>query len=230
MALHALSMIRGLPLLLLLGLSGCDQSGGSGATSRSDTLKSPAVAERKSAPVEAAADIKPLQFSQDLTHDGRPELIQLEFPVSDIRKPFLWILSVRTPDGELILSDRHDDGDIDEIVSDQEHIGKCNSYEDCKRRYYFAVLPRIIGDCLKPSTTPLLGEDWMITRLDEAARIDLEGKSYTPEQVDAAISEMKVTLSKAGTAALCVPQGPDVVDPPRIWVESLRTFVAFYRQ
>jgi hypothetical protein len=227
MAQEVISMIRGWPLVLLLCLAGCGRNGDRVEPPQTDVSDSPAIAQGKPAASRSNSDPKSLHFDVDLTHDGRPEFIKIGFPVSDIHMPFSWTLSIRTTGGELILSDLHDDGNIDEMVSSPEYVDDCAGYEECKRRYYFTVLPKVISDCLIPSVSPWLDDEQLVQRLEKAARMELRATPYSPEQVEAALSEMKTTLSNTGVSTLCVPQRPGLVDPPRIWVESLQMFVAY---
>jgi hypothetical protein len=168
-----------------------------------------------------------LHLHADFTRDGRPEDISIEFMQRDIQKPLSWILSIRNADGKVIYFDPHDDEGLDETFGEAEQSRDCRGYEQCKRRYYLTLLPRNLGRCLQPSTTAFLDGRRKEEELNLAAHRELAIRSLDAARIDAAIAEMKATLSKAGYIALCVPEGPDSAAPPMIWVEAVQLFVAY---
>ena len=230
-----LSMIRSMTLVAVLSLVGCDRHPSSAELASAPPASNSAIEHNGAAvsPSPPEAAVAPHQgsihLSADFTRDGLPEDIRIEFLETEIQKPFTWVLTISTKEGKVLHSERHNDEGFDEIVSDPEHVGDCTSYEDCKRRYYFELLPRNLSRCLKPSTAPFSEGDRTEERLKSAAFSELHGKEIQPANIDSAIAEMKNTLSNPGFVSLCIPDGPDVVNPPMIWVDVIQKFVTYYR-
>lgn len=170
-----------------------------------------------------------LHFSADLTRDGRPEDISIEFLQRDIHRPFNWVLSVRNADGKVIYFDPHDDEGLDEALSEGELADDCGGYEACKRRHYFMLLPAGLDRCLKPAATAFLVGEPEARQMEQVARSELRSRSLDPARIDTAIAEMQALLRKPGHVSLCVPEGPDLVSAPMIWVESAQRFVTYHR-
>jgi len=179
---------------------------------------------------EDAGEIQPsIHFSADLTRDGRPEQISIEFAQHEIHRPFSWVLAVRNADGKVIYFDPRDDEGLDEALSEAEEPGACGGYEACKRQYYFTLLPAGVGRCLEPATAPFLDSEQKARQLEQVAGSELRSLSLEPARIEAAIAEMKAVLQRPGHMALCAPEGPDLVSAPMIWVEAVQRFVTYHR-
>ena len=63
-----------------------------------------------------------------------------------MRQPLSWSVTVKDQDNHLLYAVQRNDAWLDEFFRDAGYVDGCQSYEACKRRYYFDELPTHVSE------------------------------------------------------------------------------------
>jgi hypothetical protein len=162
----------------------------------------------------------------DVTSDGSVERLTVHVTGESITAPFRWSFVITNSDGAVIYKVERDDAKVDRIFKDDYGAG-CSGYTACKKQYYFKDVPTTIFDSLKPTDPHESRNPALLSSLKKAATAFLDAKGIPAEKREAAIEEMKRTLTKPGFRALDVPSSPLEWDSPMIWVKGVQMFVPY---
>lgn len=167
----------------------------------------------------------------DVTNDGQRSILAVHVWGASMQDPFHWTFTISDQQGRVLFKEDHDDALLDSNFHDPNFVGKeeCSDYETCKTVYYFHDLPRMMTHFLTPEPNAWNLQDNALNQdFNDIVRQELWAAHYSPTEIEQAVAEMRVTLSKPGYHMVDVKDSPWVLLPPRVWVACLHRFVTFY--
>jgi len=164
------------------------------------------------------------RFSADMTRDGQDESIVLVVRGADIKQPFTWSLTVKDRFDHVLYEKTMDDAELNEFFGEQGYVDACDSYESCKRRYYFEELPREVARCLNEGSDLARPVDANYS----VARDYLEKKNVDEEVIAAALTELPVALAGKSSRTICTLHSPVQDEPSLIWISAVGEFIPYY--
>jgi len=79
----------------------------------------------------------------DVDYDSVLDEFSLNFKSSSINSPFIWSFEIKSGNNTLFLMNRNDEV-LNKFFSDTLYVRDCSDYTDCKRKFYFEILPKMI--------------------------------------------------------------------------------------
>lgn len=180
---------------------------------------SPDVAEENPiAPVD-----KKIVRKVDVTGDGKPDTITLRVMGKDSYSPFTWTLTISSL-GETVLFHTRNDKNIDGFFGDQDYVGNCKGYQECKSKWYYKDLLSIL--IVPKSGYELKG---IMPEIDVVAGKYLaDGLGIKGERAKAIITNIKNRLQKGHAIVISIPDTPATGNPIMVFAPEVRRFVEIY--
>jgi hypothetical protein len=167
--------------------------------------------------------------SGDLTGDGSEQHLTIHITGHSMTSAFTWSLVITGRNGVTLFRVERDDAWLDSFFGQDGYEADCSGYIACKKHYYFEDLPKTVFDSLNPTDAHESKNDLLLSNLRETATAFFIKNGVPSSERDAAISEMRRTLTRPGFRVLDVPYSPVEWNPPAIWVKSIGMFVPYHQ-
>jgi hypothetical protein len=167
--------------------------------------------------------------SGDLTGDGSEQHMTIHITGHSMSSAFTWSLVITGRNGATLFRVERNDAWLDGFFAQDGYEADCSGYMACKKHYYFEDLPKTVFDSLNPTDAHESKNELLLANLRETARAFFEKNGIPLSERDAAIAEMRHTLTRPGFRVLDVPYSPVEWSPPAIWVKSIGMFVPYHR-
>jgi hypothetical protein len=167
--------------------------------------------------------------SGDLTGDGSEQHLTIHITGHSMTSAFTWSLVITGRNGTTLFRVERNDAWLDSFFGQDGYEADCSGYIACKKHYYFEDLPKTVFDSLNPTDAHESKNDLLLANLRETATAFFIKNGVPSSERDAAISDMRRTLSKPGFRVLDVPYSPVEWSPPTIWVKSIGMFVPYHQ-
>lgn len=165
----------------------------------------------------------------DLTGDGSEQHLTIHVTGHSMTSAFTWSLVITGRNGVTLFRVERNDAWLDGFFGQDGYEADCAGYIACKKHYYFEDLPKTVFDSLNPSDAHESKNELLLANLRETATAFFIKNGVPPSERDAAISEMRRTLTRPGFRVLDVPYSPVEWSPPAIWVKSVGMFVPYHQ-
>jgi hypothetical protein len=165
----------------------------------------------------------------DLTGDGTEARLTIHVTGQSMTSAFTWSLTITGRGGATLFKVERNDAWLDGFFAQDGYEAGCSGYIACKKQYYFVDIPAAVFDSLKPTDSRESKNDLILSNLRETATAFFTKHDVPPANREAALSEMRRTLTKPGFRVLDVPYSPVEWDPPTIWVKSIHMFVPYHQ-
>ena len=163
----------------------------------------------------------------DVTGDGNEAHLTIHVTGRSMTSAFTWSLTITGRGGAVLFKVERNDAWLDGFFAQDGYEADCSGYLACKKHYYFEDLPKTIFDSLKPTDSSESKNDRVTSNLRETATAFFTKHDVPPASREAALAEMRHTLTKPGFHVLDVPYSPVEWDPSRVWVKSIQMFVPY---
>jgi hypothetical protein len=167
--------------------------------------------------------------SGDLTGDGSEQHMTIHITGHSMSSAFTWSLVITGRNGATLFRVERNDAWLDGFFAQDGYEADCSGYMACKKHYYFEDLPKTVFDSLNPTDAHESKNELLLANLRETATAFFEKNGIPLSERDAAIAEMRHTLTRPGFRVLDVPYSPVEWSPPAIWVKSIGMFVPYHR-
>jgi hypothetical protein len=167
--------------------------------------------------------------SGDLTGDGSEQHMTIHIMGHSMTSAFTWTLAITGRNGVTLFRVERNDAWLDGFFGQDGYEADCSGYVACKKHYYFEDLPKTVFDSLNPSDAHESKNELLLSNLRETATAFFIKNGVPLSERDAAISEMRHTLTRPGFRVLDVPYSPVEWSPPAIWVKSIHMFVPYHQ-
>jgi hypothetical protein len=167
--------------------------------------------------------------SGDLTGDGSEQHMTIHVTGHNMTSAFTWTLVITGRNGVTLFRVERDDAWLDNFFGQDGYEADCSGYVACKKHYYFEDLPKTVFDSLNPTDAHESKNDLLLSNLRETATAFFIKNGVPSSERDAAILEMRRTLTRPGFRVLDVPYSPVEWSPPAIWVKSIGMFVPYHQ-
>jgi hypothetical protein len=84
-----------------------------------------------------------LYYHLDVDYDSIPDELSLRYQGASIISPITWTFEIKSLNKTIFKITRNDKK-LDEFFSDTLYVDDCSSYTECKRKFYFEMLPEMI--------------------------------------------------------------------------------------
>jgi len=163
----------------------------------------------------------------DVTGDGNEAHLTIHVIGRSMTSAFTWSLTITGRGGAVLFKVERNDAWLDGFFAQDGYEADCSGYVACKKHYYFEDLPRTVFDSLRPSDSSESKNDRVTSNLTQTATAFFAAQNIPPASREAALSEMRRTLTKPGFHVLDVPFSPVEWDPSKVWVKSIHMFVPY---
>jgi len=164
----------------------------------------------------------------DVTGDGNESHLTIHVTGRSMTSAFTWSLTITGRGGAVLFKVERHDAWLDGFFAQDGYEADCSGYVACKKHYYFEDLPKTVFDSLKPTDSSESKNDRVTSNLRETATAFFTTHDVPPASREAALAEMRRTLTKPGFHVLDVPYSPVEWNPPAIWVKSVHMFVPYH--
>ncbi|MBB6188043.1 hypothetical protein [Rhodanobacter sp. MP7CTX1] len=165
----------------------------------------------------------------DLTGDGSEQHLTIHVTGHNMTSAFTWSLVITGRNGVTLFRVERNDAWLDSFFGQDGYEADCSGYMACKKHYYFEDLPKTVFESLNPTDAHESKNDLLLSNLRETATAFFIKNGVPSSERDAAISEMRRTLTRPGFRVLDVPYSPVEWSPPAIWVKSIHMFVPYHQ-
>jgi hypothetical protein len=165
----------------------------------------------------------------DLTGDGSEQHLTIHVTGHSMTSAFTWSLVITGRNGVTLFRVERNDAWLDGFFGQDGYEADCSGYIACKKHYYFEDLPKTVFDSLNPADAHESKNERLLSNLRETATAFFIKNGVPSSERDAAISEMRRTLTRPGFRVLDVPYSPVEWSPPAIWVKSIGMFVPYHQ-
>jgi hypothetical protein len=165
----------------------------------------------------------------DLTGDGSEQHLTIHITGHSMTSAFTWSLVITGRNGVTLFRVERNDAWLDSFFGQDGYEADCSGYMACKKHYYFEDLPKTVFDSLNPTDAHESKNELLLANLRETATAFFVKNGVPLSQRDAAIAEMRRTLTRPGFRVLDVPYSPVEWSPPAIWVKSIGMFVPYHQ-
>jgi hypothetical protein len=163
----------------------------------------------------------------DVDGDGIDDKIELHVKGKDFYSPFKWELKIYSK-GKIIYQRSGSNERIVPFFSEQNYIGDCSGYDDCKCKWFF-------HDYLEQMIVKLSSDNVGVFDKSAPNSIYATAKKYlnkeykkNPKLAEKAINNAVKRLLSGRALAIQVFDEPEMPTPPMVWMPEFRRFVPVY--
>ncbi len=165
----------------------------------------------------------------DVTGDGRPESVVLNYRGANWHEPFTWTLRI-TAEGRLLFEHSDDDAWMDEFFADENFLGEGLGYLKSKRKYYNEeMLQGLFCTTGFPSNDHAFDPKNSGSIHVVAANELKEKHSLSDEEARRVVAWMMERLKAFKAPLLYVPISAVHCECPRMWVPQVEDFITVYQ-
>lgn len=168
---------------------------------------------------------KEFRFEKELNNANQTLILTING--KSMASPFIWSVEVFYNGIKAYRVERNDEW-LNKFFSDSGYIENCNDYNSCKEKWYFSLLPEMVGDSiyLAESNSSAV-EPWKLEGLETEAKENLKQKGIDEEKAKEIISEMQGQLRKGSFLILSLPFSPVQMDSAKMYISSMNQFVSY---
>ena len=169
---------------------------------------------------------KEFVIKTNLINQVDDETITLRINGESLTAPFTWSVSIDHTKGRLFFIE-HDDNWLDAFFSDDGYVLGCNGYIECKQKWYFQDLPKLLRQSITNSQgirQPIA--QYQTDTLKSLSTRFLSENVADPHDRDKVVNEM-IGMLVRNHIRFCPPLTPVQMDKCYLYVPSISLFVPY---
>lgn len=173
----------------------------------------------------AASIHKEFKFEKKLNNASQTLILKIDG--ESITSPFIWSVEVFYNGTKAYKVKRNDEW-LNKFFSDSGYIENCNDYNSCKEKWYFSILPEMVGESIylaESNSTAV--EPWQLKGLETEAKENLRQNGIGEENIKEIINQMQSQFRTGRFVVLHLPFSPVQMDSAKMYISSINEFVSY---